>query len=295
MTSFWSAWVIILTCITIALYIFLLLGNRKVPPGKQGQSTGHAYDGIEELDNPLPAWWFYMFAITIVWGIGYLIVYPGMGNFPGLIGWTQVGQYDKEVEEAQAKYAPIYDAMMAKPIEELAKDPEARKMGTRIFGNNCAQCHGPDARGAYGFPNLTDNDWLFGGDANTIVTTITNGRQAAMPPWGSVIGDKGVDEVAAYVMTLSGQEADPTAAKAGETVYKTYCTACHGPDGKGMHALGAPNLTDNIWLYGGSKSEIVHTIRAGRNGQMPTFKDALSPEKIHIVAAWVYGLRNEQN
>ncbi len=294
MTSFWSVWVIILTSITIALYVFLLFGNRKIPPGKQGQSTGHAYDGIEELENPLPTWWFYMFAITIVWGIGYLIVYPGMGNYPGLIGWTQVGQYEKEVEDANAKYKPIYDRMMAKSVEELANDPEARVMGTRIFGNNCAQCHGADARGAYGFPNLTDDDWIFGGDAKTIHTTITGGRQAAMPPWGSVLGDKGVEEVAAYTMSLSGQEADAELASAGEAHFKSYCAACHGPDGKGMHAMGAPNLTDDIWLYGGSKGDIVHTIRAGRNGHMPPFKDALSPEKIHLLTAWVYGLRNEQ-
>ncbi|MFV0477241.1 MAG: cytochrome-c oxidase, cbb3-type subunit III [Parahaliea sp.] len=291
MTSFWSIWIIILTSITIVGYSWLLLGNRK---STTGQSTGHAYDGIEELDNPLPAWWFYMFLMTIIWGIGYLIVYPGMGNFKGIAGWTSVNQYEQQIVDAEAEHKALYDSMMAKSIEELASDPQARTMGMRMFGNNCAQCHGADARGAYGFPNLTDNDWIYGGDASTIETTITNGRQAAMPPWGSILGDQGVAEVAAYVGSLSGQEVDTSLVEAGAKHFQSNCSLCHGPEGKGIAAMGAPNLSDDIWLYGGSQGEIIHTIRAGRMGLMPAFKDTLSPQKIHILSAWVYGLRNTQ-
>ncbi|MBN7798041.1 cytochrome-c oxidase, cbb3-type subunit III [Parahaliea mediterranea] len=292
MTSFWSAWVIVLTSITIIAITWLLLGNRKTGAKKEDTPTGHSYDGIQEYDNPLPAWWFYMFLITIVWSIGYLIVYPGMGNFAGLLGWTSTGQHAERVAEAETRYRAMYDRYLAMPIEEIADDPVVRRMGMRMFGNNCAQCHGADARGGYGFPNLTDNDWIYGGEPATIETTIVNGRKAAMPPWGNALGDKGVEEVTAYVLQLNNREPDAELAAAGEQHFKTYCVACHGPEGKGNPAMGAPNLTNGIWLYGGSRGEIAHSVRAGRNGVMPAFKDTLGPEKIHILTAWVYGLRN---
>ncbi|MFV0276889.1 MAG: cytochrome-c oxidase, cbb3-type subunit III [Parahaliea sp.] len=292
MTSFWSAWIIILTSITLIAMTWLLLGNRKVDSSKEDVATGHSYDGIEEYDNPLPAWWFYMFLITIIWSVGYLIVYPGMGNYAGLIGWTSVGEHDERVAVATKRHRAMYEAYMAKPIEEIANDPLVRRMGMRMFGNNCAQCHGADARGSYGFPNLTDDDWIYGGEAKAIETTIVNGRQAAMPGWESVIGDRGVEEATAYVMSLSGQQADAAMASAGEQHFNAYCVACHGPEGTGNPLLGAPNLVDNVWLYGGTAREISHSIRAGRNGMMPSFKEQLGPEKIHILAAYVYGLRN---
>lgn len=291
MTSFWSAWVIVLTSITLIATSWLLLGNRKTGARKEDTPTGHAYDGIQEYDNPLPAWWFFMFLITIVWGIGYLVVYPGMGNYPGAIGWTSTGQHAERVAEAEERHRAMYDRYLAMPIEEIASDPAVRRMGMRMFGNNCAQCHGADARGGYGFPNLTDDDWIYGGDAKTIEATIVGGRQAAMPAWESVIGDRGVEEVTAYVLALNNREPDPAMAEAGKQHFMTYCVACHGPDAKGNPAMGAPNLTNGIWLYGGSQSEIAHTIRAGRNGMMPSFKEQLGPEKIHILAAYVYGLR----
>ena len=290
MTSFWSLWIIVLTTITIVGIIWILFGNRKRDQKLTEETTGHAADGIEEYDNPLPAWWFYMFVGTIVWAIGYLIIYPGMGNYPGLIGWTQVGQYEKEVATADDKYRAMRDRYLALPITEIASDPAVRKMGMRMFSNNCAQCHGADARGSYGFPNLADTDWIYGGTPADIKNSITLGRQGAMPAWGSVIGEQGVTNVTSYIQTLNGREADPARAKAGEQVFQTYCVACHGADAMGNPAMGAPNLKNGIWLYGGSTEQISHSIRAGRNGVMPAHADTLSEDKIHILAAYVYGL-----
>ena len=290
MASFWSYWIIILTTATIVGITWILFANRKREQQSTDKTTGHVYDGIEELDNPLPAWWFYMFVITIVWGVGYLIIYPGMGNFAGAIGWTQVGQYDKEVAKAEEKYRHVRDRYLALPIAEIADDPAVRKMGMRMFANNCAQCHGADAGGAYGFPNLTDDDWIYGGDPDTIKATLVDGRQAVMPAWGSVIGDDGIADVTQYVLGLNGRDVDEAKAASGETVFATYCAACHAADGTGNPALGAPNLTNGVWLYGGSAEQIAQTLRAGRNGMMPAFKNTLSEDKIHILTAYVYGL-----
>lgn len=293
MTSFWSMWIIVLTAVTFVGITWILFANRKREEQPAEKTTGHEYDGIQEYDNPLPAWWFYMFAITIVWGVGYLVIYPGMGNFAGAIGWTQVGQYEAEVAAADEKYREMRDRYLALPLEEVAADPAARKMGMRMFANNCAQCHGADAKGAYGFPNLTDDDWLYGGDADTIKATLVNGRQAVMPAWGSVIGEEGIRDVTQYVLSLNGRDTDSAQASAGDTVFQTYCAACHGADATGNMAMGAPNLTNGIWLYGGSAEQISHTLRAGRNGMMPSFKDTLSEDKIHILSAYVYGLNKQ--
>ena len=290
MASFWSMWIIILTSITIVGITWILFANRKGEQQPDEKTTGHEYDGIEEYDNPLPAWWFYMFVLTIVWGIGYLVIYPGMGNYPGLLGWTQLGQHSDQVTVADEKYRAMRDRYLALPVEQIASDPAVRKMGMRMFGNNCAQCHGADAKGSFGFPNLSDGDWIYGGDPDTIKATLVNGRQAAMPAWGSVLDDKGIDEVTQYVISLNGRDADAQKIAAGEKHFQTYCVACHGADAGGNPALGAPNLANGIWLYGGTQEQIAHTLRAGRNGQMPAFKDTLSEDKIHILAAYVYGL-----
>ena len=290
MTNFWSMWIIVLTTVTIVGLTWILLANRKREQQPGDKTTGHEYDGIEELDNPLPAWWFYMFVLTIVWAMGYLIIYPGMGNYPGVLGWTQIGQHDREVTAADDKFRAMRDRYLALSVEEIAADPAVRKMGMRMFGNNCAQCHGGDAKGSYGFPNLSDDDWIYGGDPDTIKATLVNGRQAAMPAWGSILGDQGVAEVTAYVLDLNGRSADSKLVTAGETHFKTYCSACHGMDGTGNPALGAPNLANGIWLYGGNTEQISHSIRAGRNGVMPAFEDTLSEDKIHILTAYIYGL-----
>tara|TARA_R110002110_G_scaffold406421_1_gene626369 strand:+ start:184270 stop:185151 length:882 start_codon:yes stop_codon:yes gene_type:complete len=293
MASVWSLWIIILTSITIVGLAWILLANRKGDSRTADQTTGHSHDGIEEYDNPLPAWWFYMFVLTIVWGIGYLIAYPGMGNFAGLLGWTQISQYENEVAAADDKYRAMRDRYLAMPVEEIAGDPAVRKMGMRMFANNCAQCHGADAKGSYGFPNLTDDDWIYGGDAETIKATLINGRMAAMPAWGSILQDQGIAETTQYVLQLNGREADEAMAAAGEKHFQTYCVACHGADGKGNKALGSPNLANGIWLYGGSQEQIAHTLRVGRNGVMPAFNDTLSEDKIHILTAYVYGLNKQ--
>ncbi len=290
MSSFWSLWIIILTTITIVGITWILFANRKREQQPADKTTGHEYDGIQEYDNPLPAWWFYMFVITIVWGIGYLVLYPGMGNFPGILGWTQLDQHSREVAAADDKFRAMRDRYLALPVEEIAGDPVVRKMGMRMFANNCAQCHGADAKGSYGFPNLTDDDWIYGGDAATIKATLVNGRQAAMPAWGSILGDQGIAETTQYVLALNGRDTDSTMAAAGEKHFQTYCVACHGADAKGNPALGSPNLANGIWLYGGTEEQISHSLRAGRNGVMPAFKDTLSEDKIHILAAYVYGL-----
>jgi cytochrome c oxidase cbb3-type subunit 3 len=290
MTSFWSLWIIVLTTITVVGLIWILFGNRKREQQPTDKTTGHNYDGIEEYDNPLPAWWFYMFVLTIVWGIGYLIIYPGMGNYPGLIGWTQLAQHDNEVAAADEKFRAMRDRYLALPIAEIATDPAVRKMGMRMFSNNCAQCHGGDARGSYGFPNLADDDWLYGGSPEDIKTSITGGRQGAMPAWGSVIGEQGVTDVTAYILSINGRDSDEAQALAGKQVFQSYCVACHGAEATGNPAFGAPNLKNGIWLYGGSAEQMSHSIRAGRNGVMPAHADSLSEDKIHILAAYIYGL-----
>lgn len=296
MSDFWHFWIIILTAAALVLVTWILVSNRT----REGSShddgtTGHEYDGITELENPLPAWWYYLFLGSVIWAVGYLVFFPGMGQYKGLLGWTQESQYEARVETAEAAYSERRKQYLDMPIEEVAKDPLARKMGMRMFQNNCAQCHGADAKGSYGFPNLTDDDWIYGGAPDVIATTIRNGRQAAMPAWGSVIGEDGVVAVSDYVVSLSADaaaagEGAEEAHAAGKKVFTTYCVACHGPEAKGNPLLGAPNLVDNTWLYGHDIEQIRHSIRSGRNGMMPSHSDLLGEDKIHILAAYVYGL-----
>jgi cytochrome c oxidase, cbb3-type, subunit III len=292
MTTFWSAFIIVIVVVHLIGYVWLLRSTAKMPEGaKVGETTGHVYDDdLEEYNNPLPRWWLYLFYITIAFAVAYFALYPALGNFKGLLGWSQYKAHAEEVAEAEAKYAPLYKKMAATPIPELAKDPQAMQTGQRLFGNNCAVCHGADARGAIGFPNLTDGDWLWGGDPETIKETIMNGRQGVMPAWGQVLGEQGVEEVAAYVYSLNGRQAPAHLLEAGKAKFEATCAACHGIDGKGMQAVGAPNLTDNVWLYGGSLTSIKETIRNGRTGTMPAHKDLLGEDRVHIVAAYVYSL-----
>ncbi len=297
MSTFWSIWIIACTVIVMAGSWWLLFATRKVEvkgePGKEGEAptTGHVYDGIEEYDNPLPGWWFTMFVVTIIFGVIYLILYPGFGSFKGVLGWTQIGQWEQEVKAAEERYGPLYDKYLSQSIEEVIADPAALKMGGRLFANNCSVCHGSDARGATGFPNLTDSDWLYGGTSADIKTSIANGRSGMMPAWGSVMGEDGVNATTEYVFSLSGRDHDAAAAANGKTLYGQYCAACHGPEGKGNTAVGAPNLTDSTWLYGGSPAVVRHSIRNGRsNNVMPAHKDLLQDGKIHLLTAYVYQL-----
>lgn len=298
MGIFWNLWIIGLTLTNLALVLWVLLANRKVAVSDQDEeenkTTGHVYDGIEEYDNPLPRWWFIMFIVTFVYAGVYLLVYPGLGSWPGLFGWTSVKELRGHQQQADARYADTFGTYANTPIEELAQNPDAMKMGLRLFSNNCAVCHGADGGGNYGFPNLTDHDWLYGGTPEKIKETITLGRKGAMPAWGALMGETGVVNVSEYVLQMSGQDHDAAKAELGAKLYNQNCVACHGVDGKGNQALGAPNLTDDIWLYGGEPQDIRATLRNGRNGVMPAQKELLKADRIHLLAAYVYSLSLEQ-
>jgi cytochrome c oxidase cbb3-type subunit 3 len=293
MSTSWSLWVIILVVVNIAGCAWLLFANRSVQidPREKGESTGHSYDGIEELNNPLPAWWTWLFISTIVFGIGYLMLFPGLGNFAGVLGWTSTGQHQAEVDRANAEYGPIFARYFNMPIPELLRDEQAVSMGSRIFANNCATCHGSDAGGGPGYPNLTDDDWLYGGAPETLVQTITYGRNGMMPPFAPVIGgDEGVADVTEYVLSLSGREHDAARAARGATTFATICSACHAPEGTGNPMIGSPNLTDDIWLHGGRREDIKRALNSGIVSQMPAHENRLTPEQIHLVALYEYSL-----
>jgi cytochrome c oxidase cbb3-type subunit 3 len=293
MSTGWNVYVIALIVLNIVGCAWLLLANRNVQidAREKGKGTGHDFDGIEELNNPLPAWWTWLFVVTIVFGVVYFILYPGLGSFSGLLGWTSTKQYDAEVERAQERYGPIFASYFAQPIPSLLDDDRAVEMGSRIFANNCATCHGSDARGGKGFPNLTDGDWLYGGDPDTITQTVTYGRNGLMPPFGAVVGgEEGIANVTEYVLSLSGREHDAERAAAGAPQFAAICSACHMASGEGLQAMGAPNLTDDIWLHGGRREDIQNAIRNGLVNQMPAHEAFLSPEQIHLAALYVYSL-----
>ena len=300
MTSFWNWYVVVLTSGTILAITWLIFATRK---GQRSDTTdqtvGHVYDGIEEYDNPLPRWWFMLFVGTILFAVGYLVLYPGMGNWKGILpgydgGWTSTKQYDREIVKADEKYGPIFAKYAAMSIEDVAKDEDALKMGGRLFASHCSVCHGSDAKGAHGFPNLTDDDWIWGGEPETIKTSILNGRIAAMPGWEAALGNEGVKNVTGYVRSLSGlKNPEGLDLEAGQQSYNTMCVACHGPEAKGNPLMGSPNLSDRIWLYGSSFAQVQQTIRYGRNGQMPAQADFLGNDKVHLLAAYVYSLSNE--
>ena len=302
MTTFWSLYITALTLGTLLALTWLIFATRK---GQRSSTTdetvGHSYDGIEEYDNPLPKWWFMLFVGTLVFAVGYLALYPGLGTWKGLMpgyqsadefadkekGWTGVHQWEKEMAKADEKYGPIFAKFAAMPIEEVAKDPQAVKMGGRLFASNCSICHGSDAKGAYGFPNLTDADWRWGGEPETIKTTIMAGRHAAMPAWGEVIGEEGVKNVAAFVLTQMDGRKLPEGAKAdieaGKQVFATTCVACHGPEGKGTPAMGAPDLTHpGAFIYGSSFAQLQQTIRYGRQGVMPAQQEGAPAGRLRI-------------
>lgn len=294
-SSFWSWFIAISTIVSlIGLLIFTLkVGAKKLIPGEQAESMGHIWDeDLHELNNPAPRWWYYLFLISMYWGMLYLFLYPGLGSYEGYLGWSQFSQYEEEVAKAEQEYGPIYARFENEELSVLAKNPEALTIGKRLFSTYCTTCHGSDAGGARGFPNLRDNDWLWGGDPEAIKTSILDGRQGIMAGWGEVLKKQEVLQVTEYVKSLSGREVDSAALENGKTIYATYCFACHGLDGKGNHMLGAPNLTDDIWLYGGSDKRIIESIVKGRNGIMPPHKEFLGEAKVHLLAAYIYNLSN---
>lgn len=295
MTEFWSWWIIVLVVINVAGCWGLLHWTRNMKESEDQKTTGHVYDGIEEYNNPLPRWWLNMFYITLVFTLVYLMLYPGLGSVTGSLNWSQEGQHADEVKAAKASYQPLFEKYAATPIAELARIKQATEMGKRIFVNTCAACHGSDAGGAPGFPNLTDNDWLYGGSAEQIKQSVTLGRQGMMPALGTMLNDQQVEALVNYVASLSGEQVDVAQSAEGKVLFEGAgtCFGCHGVDGKGNIAMGAPNLTDKIWLYGGSKAAITQTIKNGRNGKMPAHQSLLDEAKIHLVTAYIYSLSNQ--
>ena len=308
-SDFWSFYVAILTLVSIgACGLLLYLTGRmrvkaasKAPEGNESgvgsiSTTGHVWDeDLAEYNNPVPRWWMWLFYLTIAFSLAYLVLYPGLGKTPGILGWTSAGAYANERTEFDDKTKPLYAKYLVMDIKKVAVDAQAHAMGERLFLNYCTQCHGSDAGGSKGFPNLRDNDWIYGGDPQTIKESITNGRNGIMPPFGAVLGDDGVKNVANYVRSLSGLPVDGPRAQLGKPSFMQICASCHGADGKGNPQLGAPNLTDQIWLYGSSEATIIETISTGRGAagavtRMPAHKDLLDEGKIQLLTAYVWGL-----
>lgn len=290
MSSFWSLFIILLTTVNIVGLVWLLFSTaRKRSSDKPAEATtGHVWDGdIAEYNKPLPRWWLGLFVMTVIFGLAYLVFYPGLGTFAGTLGWTSENERKADIAAQNKKFEEFIAQFLDKSLLDLAHDSKALSSGQNIFANNCAACHGSDARGAKGFPNLTDQDWLWGGEPDTIFTSVLGGRNAVMPALEAALGEQGVNEVANYILSLSGQKVDSTLVEAGKTRYRTICIACHGPEAKGNPIMGAPNLTDNIWLYGGSLDDIKKSIRNGRNGAMPAWEPILGKDRARLVAAWV--------
>lgn len=293
MSAGMSWFVIILTLANIAGCVWLLFALRRAPGEKSTttDTTGHVWDeDLREFNNPLPSWWLWLFVITVIFGLGYALLYPGLGNFRGVLGWSQVQQHSAEAARNEARLRQTFAPFEGQPVAALAQNADALRIGRNLFANNCATCHGSDGRGAPGFPNLTDGDWLWGGGPDAIVETISNGRTGVMMAWGEALGPQGVDNVVAYVLSLSGRTAPGGDVADGKTRFEQTCVACHGPDARGNPALGAPNLADQVWLYGGSVESVRATIANGRQGQMPAHADLLGEARVKLLAAYVLSL-----
>jgi len=290
-SGFWDVYITLITVLSIvACAVLLWSQNVRRAPGS-APTTGHLWDeDLAEYNNPLPGWWRWLFWLTIVFGVVYLILYPGLGSWKGTLGWSQVGQLKEETAHAEKQFGPLYERFAATDVEALAKSPEALAVGQKLFLNTCAQCHASDGGGSRGFPNLTDRDWLYGGDAATIKASITEGRNGQMPAFGPALGEEKVKNVAQYVRSLSGLTADPLRVAYGKEIFQQTCIACHGPEGKGNQQLGAPNLTDKTWLHGSDETFVIETITKGRNSHMPAHKAILSEAKIHLLTAYVLSL-----
>jgi len=288
MSDFWSLYIIIITVAMMVGCAWLLLANSR---GKTGESTGHVWDDdLREYNNPLPRWWFNLFLLTLIFGAVYLVMYPGLGNLPGRLGWTETKQMQANLDKLTARRKAVFATFAGKDIPALAHDPAAQSLGRSIFLANCAGCHGTDAKGALGFPNLTDNDWLFGGDPDAIVTTITHGREGMMPPFGAALSPEALQALVDFVPFWSDPNLPAEKREAGMKQFMITCAACHGPDGKGNQVIGAPNLTDDIWLFGGGREHVRETITQGRHAVMPAHENILTADEIRVVASYVYGL-----
>jgi cytochrome c oxidase cbb3-type subunit 3 len=294
-SGFWNIYVAGLTLVSILACLVLLWISGTTKAATHGDNTtGHVWDGdLKEMNNPLPKWWVYLFVITVIFALVYGLLYPTFGKFQGLLGWSSAGQHTAEVAKVEAAIAPIYARFKDMTPQAIAADSQANAIGERLFMNYCAQCHGSDARGAKGFPNLTDNDWLGGGSPEVIKTTIANGRNGVMPPMAVALGGpEDVRNVAHYVLSLSNTPHDPVRAVQGKAKFAT-CAACHGADGKGLSAIGAPNLTDGVWLHGWGEEAIVRAVNNGINNAMPGQAALLNPDQINVLAAYVWGMSNK--
>ena len=293
-SNFWHLFVAGVTVVSIVACLILLWisGTTKVNPSSDN-TTGHVWDeDLREMNNPLPRWWIYLFIITCIFGFIYAALYPTLGSFQGTLGWSSSGQHGDEVKKAVAASEPLYAGFRQKTPEQLAADTQAMAVGERLFMNNCAQCHGSDARGSKSFPNLSDSDWLWGGTPDAIKTTLTEGRQGVMPPMAAAVGSaEDVRNLAQYVLSLSGSPHDSIQASLGKSKFGA-CAACHGMDGKGNTAMGAPNLTDNVWLHGWGADAIIKMVSEGKHNVMPAQKGKLTEDQIHVLTAYVWGLSN---
>jgi cytochrome c oxidase cbb3-type subunit III len=295
MSSFWSGWIILLTAANIFGAVWLLWITSRTRPGeKASDTTGHVWDGdLQEYNNPLPRWWLWLFYLTVVFSIGYMFLYPGLGNFKGVLGWTQAGQYDREIAQVDARQQEFFSRFDGMGFADLAKDADAMAAAGNIFGHRCAQCHGSDGRGAPGFPNLTAGAWLWGGDAAAIQASISNGRTGMMPPMsGALAGEQGIAQMVEYVRSLSGLDHDAEMAAAAAPMW-VICGACHGMDGTGQAAMGAPNLTDNEWLYSANRHSIAETIAHGRQNHMPPQLPILGEQQTRLMTAYVLRLSGQ--
>lgn len=293
-SGFWSIFIASVTILSIlACGLLLWFSGKARAMTAHDNTTGHVWDGdLREMNNPLPRWWVWLFVITIVFSLVYLVLYPGLGSFAGQLGWTQIREYKKEVDKGNATVAPLYARFAAMSPEDVAHDPQAKAIGERLYMNNCSQCHGSDARGSKGFPNLTDGDWLHGGAPDKILATLTQGRLGQMPPMAAAVGTADdVKNLANYVLSLSSSPHDSLRANLGKSKF-TACAACHGMDGKGNQALGAPNLTDDIWLHGYGEASIVAMVNNGKVNQMPAQAEKLTEGQIKVLASYVWGLSN---
>jgi cytochrome c oxidase cbb3-type subunit 3 len=298
MSTFWSWWVMSLIVLNLGITLFLFLwGPRAKIPTLPDGTTGHAWahGTLREGVRRLPRWWLLMSASMFIAGFLYLALYPGFGNSKGVLGWTSHAQLARAVAANDAKLDPLMQRFALDPVAQLAGDPDAQQMGRTLFDDNCAACHGRTGKGnpLLGAPDLTDNDWLYGGDGKAITRSIHDGRDGVMPPWAS-LGENNVKNLAQYVLSVSGSPHDASLAAAGKPLFAT-CAACHGADGKGNQALGAPNLTDQVWLYGGTVADIETSIGSGRQGHMPAWSPRLSDGQIHVLAAYVYHLSHESD
>lgn len=295
MTLGWQLYVFLLVVGSlVATFLLLAWTTSYKDEDNVGEdtTTGHVWDGdLTEYNKPLPRWWLYLFHGTIVFSVIYMLFFPGFGIFDGFLDWSREARYEREMAQAEAKYGKVFAAFAAQDIPTLARNEQALSAGVNLFGNNCAQCHGSDGRGAVGFPNLTDGAWLWGGEPAQIEATILRGRNGVMPPWGAALGGEAeVEKVANFVLSLSGQPHDAAKAAEGQAKYQLFCVACHGPAGQGNVALGAPNLADDAWLYAPTLESITETITNGRQNEMPAFAETLGPDRVKVLAGYVYAL-----